>query len=216
MLREKRAIKLAQLPVRHVRVCAVVGASVVMSSLLMVPLMYFISTSFSARSLPSMLPRPDRRKHCQRCMVLSIFARNAEWSTWRSSTQVRDLRTPLFRWLPMYPAAYVFRQQRSHAPPGSRMAPESLHEPAPHRLSSCQCLRDTFFFCWARMAWPASCERRFLLFRFIDAGCDAPSQKEISHVLLRLLLQGTVRPFNATLLTHAQSQINALKILSEL
>ena len=40
--------------------------------------------------------------------------------------------------------------------------------------------------------------------------------KEISHVLVRLLLQGTTKQFNATFLTRAKSQINALKILSEL
>ena len=35
-------------------------------------------------------------------------------------------------------------------------------------------------------------------------------------MLLRLLLQGTLKQFNATFLTHAKSQINALKILQEL
>ena len=48
----------------------------------------------------------------------------------------------------------------------------------------------------------------FFLIRFIDAGNDAPSQKEISHVLLRLLLQGTLKQFHATFLTRAQSQKN--------
>ena len=47
--------------------------------------------------------------------------------------------------------------------------------------------------------------------RFKDAGDDAPSQREISHVLVRLSLQGTLTQFNATFLTHATSQINALK-----
>ena len=40
--------------------------------------------------------------------------------------------------------------------------------------------------------------------------------KEISHVLLRLLLLGTQKQFNATFLAHAKSQINELKSLSEL
>ena len=39
-----------------------------------------------------------------------------------------------------------------------------------------------------------------------------PSQKEISHVSVRLLLQGTLKQFNATFLTHAKSQNNELKI----
>ena len=45
-----------------------------------------------------------------------------------------------------------------------------------------------------------------VLTRFKDAGDDAPSQKEISNVLVRLLLQGTLKQFNITFLTHAKEQ----------
>ena len=50
-----------------------------------------------------------------------------------------------------------------------------------------------------------------VLIRSMDAGDDAPSQKEISHVLVRLLLQGTLKQFNVSFLAHAKGQINALK-----
>ena len=56
----------------------------------------------------------------------------------------------------------------------------------------------------------------FVLIRLKDAGDDAPSQKEISHVLVRLLLQGTLQQFNdASFLAHAKGQINALNFLKK-
>ena len=56
----------------------------------------------------------------------------------------------------------------------------------------------------------------FVLIRLKDAGDDAPSQKEISHVPVRLLLQGTLQQFNdASFLAHAKGQINALNFLKK-
>ena len=50
----------------------------------------------------------------------------------------------------------------------------------------------------------------FVFISFVDASDDGPSQKEISHVLVRLLLQGTLKQFNAIILTHAKKIINSL------
>ena len=50
----------------------------------------------------------------------------------------------------------------------------------------------------------------FVLTRFKDAGDDGPTQKEISHVLVRLSPQGTLKLFDASFNAHAKKNINPL------
>ena len=76
MLRENRAIELAQLPIYHAHLCAVVGA-------VHIPLPRArqnrgVSTQRPSRprSLPPRLPRPDHlRKHSNRCFPLCLLRR---------------------------------------------------------------------------------------------------------------------------------------------
>ena len=50
----------------------------------------------------------------------------------------------------------------------------------------------------------------FCIHVLVDASDDAPSRKEISCVLVRLLLRRTVKQFNATFNTHAKNKFNTL------
>ena len=65
------------------------------------------------------------------------------------------------------------------------------------------------------LSWQLNCCCFFLFVCFhvfIDAGDNAPSRKEISHVLVRPKQQRDAeRQFNATFHTHAKNNINTLK-----